>query len=154
MSWHYLEKEFQDYADTIEGVNIHYIWTPADGAPDWEHQRVTRFMPVVHSTLPEGHVAAPAPAPPGVQQPRVRKKILKLPLRILDPRSGTLIDRYLLHHYFEVFQDGYRHFSPLYTEEVSTGAGADPELHETAEMRDSPPAPFPQAYIRVKESKE
>ena len=47
MSWYYAIKEFYDYADDIEGVNIHYLWTPLDGIPDWENQRVSRFMPRV-----------------------------------------------------------------------------------------------------------
>src|SRR5712691_4517717 len=28
MSWYYFVKKFYDYADDIEGVNIHYVWTP------------------------------------------------------------------------------------------------------------------------------
>lgn len=31
MNWHYLAKEFYDYADDIEGVNLHYLWIPLDG---------------------------------------------------------------------------------------------------------------------------
>lgn len=128
MSWYYLEKEFYDYADNIEGVNIHYVWTPLDGVPDWEHQRSTRYMPPVRPPA-HLHVSTPAfPFAPATHPapPRLRKKILKLPQRIPDPSTNTVTDRYLLHHYFEIFQDGHRYYSPLYTEEVVTGAGTVP----------------------------
>lgn len=128
MSWYYVEKEFYDYADNIEAVNIHYVCTPLEGVPDWQHQRSTRYMPLV-----EPRVSAPparsAPALPSATHPappRRRKKILKLPQRIPDPSTHTLTDRYLLHHYFEIFQDGHRYYSPLYTEEIVTGAGTLP----------------------------
>lgn len=114
MSWYSVEKEFYDYADTIEGVNIHYVCTPIDGVPDWQHQRSTRYMPLV-----ESRESPPAPL-------RRRTKILKLPQRIPDPSTHTFTDRYLLHHYFEIFQDGHRYYSPLYTQEIVTGAGTLP----------------------------
>jgi hypothetical protein len=77
---------------------------------------------------------------------RLRRKILKLPQTILDPESGIPTDRYLLHHYFEVFQDGHRQYSPLYTEELYTGADTPPATPEpagdsdTATGRSLPPA--------------
>ena len=119
MSFSYLEKEFYDYAEDIEGVNIHYLWTPIGGVADWENQRETRFMPLVQSSSP-----LPATAVISASSSRLRKKILKLPQRIPDPQSGTLTNHYLLHHYFEIFQDGRRHYSPLYTEEIVTDANA------------------------------
>lgn len=122
MSWHSLEKEFRDYADDIEGVNIHYVWTPLGDTPDWENQRVTRFMPSVQSSQ-----TTPDPAPVGL-----RKKMLKLPEQIYDAQSDILTDRYLLHYYFEIFQDGSRHYSQLYTEEVATGVGSQRAAHEVA----------------------
>lgn len=122
MTWHYATKEFYDYAEDIEGVNIHYLWTPVGGVPDWENQRNTRFMPQIQRPVLSGSKglddSESAPPPTAV---RLRRKILKLPQKILDPQSGTLTDRYMLHHYFEIFQDGHRHYSPLYTEELDTG---------------------------------
>jgi hypothetical protein len=47
----------------------------------------------------------------------VRRKIIKLPNEIVDA-TGRYTDNYLLHHYFEVFREGRREFSPLYTEEI------------------------------------
>jgi len=123
MNWYYIEKEYYDYADDIEGVNIHYVWTPLGYEPDWERQRVTRFMPRVRSASPVS--AAPSTLKEGNGNPplpRLRKKILKLPAQIPDSRSGAQGTKYLLHHYFEVFQDGHRHYSPLYTEEIDTDA--------------------------------
>jgi len=81
-------------------------------------QRVTLFLPLV--------------------EPRQRRKTLRLPSLIVDSNSGQRTDRYLLHHYFEVFADGEAHYSSLYTEEVVTGASA-------------PQAPCDAAPILVKE---
>jgi hypothetical protein len=144
MNWYYLEKEFYDYADDIEGVNIHYVWTPRDGVADWENQRETRFMPLVQSSssLPATGVISASPA-------RLRKKILKLPQHILDPQSGTLTSRYLLHHYFEIFQDGRRHYSPLYTEEIVTNTNAQAVVPDTVSNSHSTPF-LPAAYVEVK----
>ena len=129
MSWHYREKEFYDYADNIEGVNIHYVWTPVGGVPDWENQRATRFMPLVQSPIPQrSNFPLPSWGSNAQTPVRLRKKSLKLPQRIPDPDNGALTDRYVLHYYFEVFQDGYRHYSSLYTEEIVTGAGAQPAV--------------------------
>lgn len=123
MSWYSLEKEFRDYADDIEGVNIHYVWTPLGDTPDWENQRVTRFMPPVQSS----QITADS-APIGM-----RKKVLKLPEQISDMKSHALTDKYLLHYYFEIFQDGSRYYSQLYTEEVATGVGSQSAFHEAGE---------------------
>jgi hypothetical protein len=129
MSCHYLEKQFSDYADDIEGVNIHYICTPLGGVPDWENQRATRYMPVVQSSAQlRGGATAPS-VPSQVDapaSPRLRKKILKLPQQIADLQSNALTGRYLLHYYFEIFQDGHRHYSSLYTEEVVTAGEITP----------------------------
>lgn len=127
MSWHYLEKEFHDHSDDIEGVNIHYVCTVLGETPDWENQRVTRYMPLVRSaarlrsqvTTAASSSAASDPAPIPL-----RKKVLKLPPQLHDLQRNTLTDTYLLHYYFEIFQDGYRRYSPLYTEEVVTGAAS------------------------------
>ncbi len=151
MSWYYLEKEFYDYADDIEGVNIHYVCIPIDGVADWETQRASRFMPLVQSSsslslsspTPATGVTSPSPAP-------LRKKILKLPQRILDPQSGTLTDRYLLHHYFEVFQDGRRYYSLLYSEEIVTGANTQSAAPDAVSASRSVP-PLTAAYGSVKE---
>jgi hypothetical protein len=107
-----VEKWYYDYAENIEAVNIHYACTPLGEVPDWNSQRTTRFLPLV--------------------EPRLRRKTLKLPARILDSNGGQLCDRYLLHHYFEIFADGDTHYSQLYTEEVRTGAGNLPAPHEAA----------------------
>src|ERR1700722_5283576 len=102
---HYqIEKWYYDYAANIEAVNIHYACTPIGAVPDWNSQRATRFMPLGEN--------------------RMRRKVLKLPARVLDSTTGEFRDRYLLHHYFEIFVDGDSHYSPLYTEEVVTGAGS------------------------------
>jgi hypothetical protein len=115
-----VEKWFYDYADNIEAVNIHYACTPLGQVPDWDRQRTTCFLPLVET--------------------RIRRKLLKLPARILDTNSGELRDRYLLHHYFEIFVDGDTVYSPLYTEEVVTGAGSlpvqEPAVSDQPEKQD------------------
>jgi hypothetical protein len=109
---HEVEKWFYDDAENIEAVNIHYACTPLGEVPDWNSQRATRFLPLIEA--------------------RLRRKVLKLPVRILDANGGQLRDRYLLHHYFEIFADGDTHYSQLYTEEVVTGAGDLPASPEAA----------------------
>lgn len=99
MAHHQIVKSFRDYAEDIEAVNIHYVITDAGETPDWTNQRSTRYMP------------------PGAD--RVRRKTLKLPMSILDS-SNRATDRYMLHYYFEIFQDGDRSYSPLYSEEIVT----------------------------------
>jgi hypothetical protein len=102
MAYHLLEKIFTDYADNIEGVNIHYALTTLGATPDWENQRLTRFMPV--------------------SSDGVRRKVLRLPLSINDAQDDEPVSTYLLHYYFEIFQDGDRHYSQPYVEEIETGA--------------------------------
>ena len=141
MTWHYEIKEYYDYADDIEGVNIHYLWTPLGGVPDWDNQRVTRFMPLVQpSTRPSGETSIRTTEGAASTAVRLRRKILKLPQTIIDPESSVPTDCYLLHHYFEVFQDGYRHYSPLYTEELHTSADAQPTTLASARKSSDAPA--------------
>jgi hypothetical protein len=105
MTWHYEIKEYYDSADDIEGVNIHYLWTPLGGVPDWDNQRLTRFMPLVEPpTPPRSEAAVGETESAASMAPRLRRKILKLPQTILDSESGVSTDRYLLYHYFEVFR--------------------------------------------------
>jgi hypothetical protein len=106
-----IEKEYWDDGGGIEAVNIHYLWTPLGEEPEWEAHRVTRFMP---------------PSRGDGAGRRHRCRVLKIPARISDPATGALTDRFLLHHYFEIFEHGRRRYSPRYTEEITTGAGAAP----------------------------
>ena len=153
MSWYYIEKEYYDYADDIEGVNIHYVWTPLGNEADWEHQRITRFLPRVQPSPVELRESLSSSTEErSVPLPRLRKKILKLPLQIFDPATNAFNNKYLLHHYFEIFQDGHRHYSPLYTEEIDTGAGINaPAPPPSTQERSAPPLPI--STTNVKESK-
>jgi hypothetical protein len=112
---YHIEKWYYDYAENIEAVNIHFACTPLGEVPDWNSQWATRFLPL--------------------DEPRMRRKTLKLPTRILDMTSGQLTDRYLLHHYFQIFADGDILYSSLYTEEVCTGAGTIPAPVTTPRFR-------------------
>jgi hypothetical protein len=102
-------KSFDDFADDIQAVTIHYVWSALGEVPNWEQERVSRFMPAAHSE----DEAAPV---------RSRTRTLRLPARVMTP-EGTLTDRYLLHHYFEYWQGGDRHYSPHFTEEIETHGG-------------------------------
>ena len=102
-------KSFDDFADDIQAVTIHYVWSGIGEVPDWDQERVSRFMPASQSEEVETPV-------------RRRSRTLRLPARITD-QEGVLTDRYELHHYFEYWQGGDRHYSPHFTEEIVTGGG-------------------------------
>jgi hypothetical protein len=107
-----IEKEYWDDDFGIEAVKIHYVWTALGEEPEWDTHRITRFMPPSRT---EGAGR------------RHRARTLKLPARIPDPAGGgALTDRYALHHYFEIVEGGRRRYSPRFTEEITTGAGAAP----------------------------
>ena len=153
MPWHYVEKEYTDYADDIEAVSIHYVWTPIGGQPDWEKQRITRYMPHVKVSIQRPITTAVQPTPPQDVRPKqrpLRKKTLKLPLQIEDHADDTLTNRYLLHYYFEVFQDGHRHYSPLYTEEVVTA----PDPPKTGQEGNQEPHTLPRTSPSSSHTKE
>jgi hypothetical protein len=152
--WHYREKEFHDSEDDIEGVNIHYVFTPLSGEADWDNQRATRFMPLVQpQTFPGRDTSSTRLESADPPSPGLRKKILKLPQHIPDSQSGALTDRYLLHYYFEIFQDGHRRYSPLYTDEIFTGMGTQPSPQPLL-PREEPSSALPSGPANVKESKE
>jgi hypothetical protein len=98
---HYINKEFRDFADDIEGVNIHFLCTSGDSEADWQSDRVTRFVPLV--------------------EPGIRRLRLKLPDKIVAPENGLPTSRYKLLYYFEVFRGGDRHYSQIYTEMIAAG---------------------------------
>jgi hypothetical protein len=53
-------------------------------------------------------------------------------------------------HYFEIFQNGHRQYSPLYTEEVHTKAAAQPTADESVnEKQDTAVASFTHSYDRI-----
>ena len=74
MNHHIVEKEYRDFADDIEAVSIHYLCVPTGADADWDNGRVTRFMPLV--------------------EPGMRRLSLKLPVQLVDPRSGRPVSDY------------------------------------------------------------
>jgi hypothetical protein len=106
-TFHRIVKWFNDYAEDIEAVNIHYVLTPVGETPDWSLSRATRYMPLVDRSL--------------------RMKELRLPISISDSQ-GQESSRYALHYYFEIWQGGDRKYSPLYSEEVATGSIDQPSV--------------------------
>ena len=120
----YLKKEFFDTSDDIEAVSIHYTWSPLGASPDWEAHRESRSMAAgEYLRTGVGEVAKygpPAPVVPQDVHARRRKKILKLPNEVRDPETGAWTGNYLLHYYYEIVQSGYRHYSPIFTDEIRT----------------------------------
>ena len=124
---YYIKRSFIDTLPGIDLVNIHYTWTPLGQPPNWEAHRETRAMPrggtlvrgMGGTTIDENGQAVQTQSEV-IQIPDdgVRRKIIKLPDEIPDPATGRYSDNYLFHHYFEVFLNGRREQSPLYTEEV------------------------------------
>jgi hypothetical protein len=112
--WYCLEKEFIDHDADIEGVNIHYVYGPVGTSPDWDEHRVTRFMPVVRGSSGDE---------------RVRRAHLRLPIEIDDPAVSGATRHYALHYYFEIFEQGQRHYSQLYSEEVVTDGVRGGDVH-------------------------
>ena len=107
----YIKRSFVDTVPGIELVNIHYTWTPLGQMPNWEAHRETRVMPsggtlvrgMGGTTIDEAGQAVQTQSET-IQIPDdgTRRKIIKLPVDILDPATGKYTDNYLLHHYFEV----------------------------------------------------
>ena len=48
----------------------------------------------------------------------VRRKVIRLPSDVWDPGQEKHVEEYAFHHYYEIFRDGKREESPLYTEEI------------------------------------
>ncbi len=96
MNYHVIDKEYRDFADDIEAVSIHYLCAANGANPDWEKDRVTRFMPLVEQGL--------------------RRLRLKLPFEIIDPQSGQPVSAYTIFYYFEVWRGGDRQYSQIYSE--------------------------------------
>jgi hypothetical protein len=123
----YIKKTFVDNAPDIELVNIHYTWTPLGQPPDWETHRETRMMPrggvlvrgMGGTTLDETGASVQT-ASERIELPDdgTRRKVIRLPNTVLDPATGAQAEHYAFHHYFEIFRNGKREQSPLYTEEI------------------------------------
>jgi len=123
----YMKRTFIDNAPDIETVNIHYTWTPLGQQPDWETHRETRMMPrggvlmrgMGGTTIDEGgEIVRTSSQTIEIPDDGVRRKVIRLPNSILDPATGEYTENYAFHHYFEVFRDGKREQSALYTEEI------------------------------------
>jgi hypothetical protein len=123
----YIKRSFVDTIPGIELVNIHYTWTPLGQAPNWEAHRETRVMPrggtlvrgMGGTTIDEqGQSVQTSSETIEIPDDGTRRKIIKLPVEIPDAASGKYTDNYLFHHYYEVFVNGKREQSPLYTEEI------------------------------------
>ena len=123
----YMKRSYVDTEPGIELVNIHYTWTPLGQQPDWEAHRETRAMPrggvlvrgmggtIVDDT---GNYVQSTSERVELPDDGVRRKVIRLPKSIPDPATNQYTDNYSFHHYYEVFRNGKRQNSPLYTEEI------------------------------------
>ncbi|MBI3300752.1 MAG: hypothetical protein HYZ72_01540 [Deltaproteobacteria bacterium] len=123
----YIKKTYVDTEPGIELVNIHYTWTPVGEMPSWEAHRETRMMPrggvlvrgMGGTTVDEsGQYVQTTSERIELPDDGIRRKVIRLPKAIPDPATGGYTENYACHHYFELFRDGKREQSPLYTEEI------------------------------------
>lgn len=123
----YIKKTYVDTSPGIELVNIHYTWTPLGEQPDWEVHRETRMMPrggtlvrgMGGTTLDDtGNYVQTDSYTVELPDDGMRRKVIRLPKAIHDPATGEMTENYAFHHYFEVFKNGQRELSLLYTEEI------------------------------------
>jgi hypothetical protein len=123
----YMKRSYVDTQPGIELVNIHYTWTPVGQQPDWDAHRETRVMPrggvLVRgfggTTVAEsGDYVQTLSQTVELPDDGIRRKVIRLPRDVFDPTTGQYVEHYALHHYFEIFCEGQREMSPVYTEEV------------------------------------
>lgn len=98
MTW-YLTKTWTDPDDSVDAVQIHYMWTPHGEGPFWDGGHEVRWL----SDHGGGH----------------RVKVLSMPTAIRRD-GGWSSDGFDLHHYFEVFSRNGRWTSDTFTEEIVT----------------------------------
>jgi len=123
----YMKRSYVDTQPGIELVNIHYTWTPVGQQPNWEAHRETRAMPrggvlvrgMGGTTLDEtGNAIQTLSQTVELPDDGVRRKVIRVPSDVWDPAQNKHVENYDLHHYFEVFREGKRELSPVYTEEI------------------------------------
>ncbi|HJY82480.1 MAG TPA: hypothetical protein VKK81_15545 [Candidatus Binatia bacterium] len=124
----YIKRTYVDSEPGIELVNIHYTWTPPGEMPNWEAHRETRMMPrggvlvrgMGGTTVDEsGQYVQTSSERIELPDDGTRRKVIRLPKAIPDPSVATgYTDNYAFHHYFEIFRNGKREQSALYTEEI------------------------------------
>ncbi len=99
MSWYY-PKGWTDQQDGVEQVVIHYASTPPGQWPDWSWGHESRVL--------EDRGG----------YPRNRLKVLRMPREVWDMQNERNTPEYRFHHYFEVFQDGHRWTTDLFSEDI------------------------------------
>jgi hypothetical protein len=123
----YIKKTFVDTEPGIELVNIHYTWTLLGEMPNWEAHRETRMMPrggvlvrgMGGTTVDEsGQYVQTASERIELPDDGIRRKVIRLPKAIPNPATDGYTENYAFHHYFEIFHNGQREQSSLYTEEI------------------------------------
>jgi hypothetical protein len=99
VSWYYA-KGWTDAEDGVEQVVIHYTWTPPSQWPDWSWGHEARVLQDLGGF------------------PRQRLKVLRMPREVWDMENGWPTPEYRFHYYFEVFQNGGRWTTDLFSEDI------------------------------------
>jgi hypothetical protein len=99
LSW-YLRKDWEDDADGIDLVLLHYTVSLPGMPADWG----------------QAHECRPLEDRGGL--PRRRAKVISLPTAVWDHRFDGWNHEYTLHHYFEVFQHGGQWTTQHYAEDI------------------------------------
>ena len=122
-AWHFLAKDFYDYAENIQAVSIHYAYAPYGASPEWATVGHVQSMPLVllpSSSPDQDPSKRPSWGLSTQASVRRRSTTLKLPIQIISPKTHPPTNRYLLHYYFEIVQDGTQVKTAIYTEDIRT----------------------------------
>ncbi len=123
MYW-YLKKSWYDPTPDVSNVKIHYVWGPHGSPPDWERYGQVRTLSTYAERIEGKGRVSPhegrsetrtvRPLPPGM-----REKIIKIPQGFSNGHNGDIApDGFLLHHFYEVKQDGHTYFTDTYVQEI------------------------------------
>jgi len=122
MFW-YLKKNWNDPVPGIDDVRLHYVWSPRGSAPDWERYGQVRSLNTYAERVEgkgrvsphegRGETRVVRALPPGM-----REKIIKIPPGLSNGEFGLHDATFLLHHYFEIKQNGSTFYSQTFTEEI------------------------------------
>src|SRR5205085_12322785 len=99
VSWYY-PKGWTDQEDGVEHVLIHYVSTPPGQWPDWSWGHESRVL--------EDRGGFP----------RTRLRVIRMPREVWDLEHGYNTPEYRFHYYFEVFQNGHRWTTDLFSEDI------------------------------------
>jgi hypothetical protein len=129
-----LIKEFYDDGDDIETVFFHYMVARLGSNPEQDGQWRKQEMAVIEpNTSPLSEAEANILSWGILPAPHIRHRevCVALPARVHNPATGKETDRYFLHYYFAIVQNGIEQTSARYTQHVLTRAGVPAAPRDT-----------------------